>query len=382
MLYIIVFSVILGALAGNLGFGHHLPLRETSDFIISTLKNLAIPLLFFSIIDAFSKTQISWHKALRMIGLSALNGLVAGLICIILSALFPPSPIATAQPSHFESFRPITHPQDWNSWLHPHPLQVACLAITLGYMIHHTPRLRPLSRLVKQALKVTSSLLRGIILLVPLAIFCTITHLITTVGSDTWSSLGSFLIVVMLGLFTQVFIYYPILLRVYSGIDPLKFFEQAREALITALSTGSSLATLPVTLETMQSKMNINSETSRYVACIGTNLNHTGIFLYEVSAALWIAGSYGLSMDWTQKLKLFATAATAAVGIVGVPEAGLITLSLVLSSTKLPLDLLPLLLGVDWMLGRLRATTNVASDLVVASLLDQAPLQPLAQTND
>ena len=139
---------------------------------------------------------------------------------------------------------------------------------------------------------------------------------------------------------------------------------------MTAFGTGSSVATIPVTLKTLKD-MKISDESARMAACIGTNLNHDGILLYEAMAALFIAHAHGIKLVGFQKVILLGISTLAAVGIAGVPDAGLITLSLVLSTLGLPLTFVPVLLAVDWFIGRLRATANVTSDMVVATLLDK-----------
>jgi Na+/H+-dicarboxylate symporter len=153
--------------------------------------------------------------------------------------------------------------------------------------------------------------------------------------------------------------------------SPVAFFRAAGGALATALGTGSSMATLPVTLRTLEEDLHVSHGSARLAACVGTNFNNDGIMLYEVVAALFVAEINGIHLGLGQKLQLAVTSALAAAGIAGVPEAGLITLSLVLSSVGLPLSSLPVLLTVDWLLGRFRAMTNVTSDLLVATILDR-----------
>ncbi len=130
------------------------------------------------------------------------------------------------------------------------------------------------------------------------------------------------------------------------------------------------MATLPVTLETLDYKLGVSRAASRLAACVGTNFNNDGIMLYEVVAAMFVAQLTGHALAAPALVALCATSAFAAAGIAGVPEAGLITLALVLQAAHLPTELLPVLLSVDWLLGRLRAATNVASDLVVSAVLD------------
>ena len=117
--------------------------------------------------------------------------------------------------------------------------------------------------------------------------------------------------------------------------------------------------------------MGVSTESARLAAVVGTNLNHDGIVLYEAVAAMFVAQLYGIHMTVAQQLELVGLSIGAAVGIAGVPEAGLATLSQVIGGVGLPLAAVPLLMPVDWLLGRLRATANVTSDLVVATALDR-----------
>ena len=132
---------------------------------------------------------------------------------------------------------------------------------------------------------------------------------------------------------------------------------------------ASSLATVPVTLRALD-KLGVSLRSSRLVVLVGTNLNNDGILLYEAMAVVFVAQAHGLELGLAQQVSLFAIAVVAGVGISGIPEAGLISLAIVMTTVGLPLDLVPLLLTVDWALGRLRAATNVLSDLTVSVVID------------
>jgi Na+/H+-dicarboxylate symporter len=117
--------------------------------------------------------------------------------------------------------------------------------------------------------------------------------------------------------------------------------------------------------------MGVTEESAVVSACIGTNLNNDGILLYEAMAAIVVAQAFAIDLSLGQQLMISATCILTSIGIAGVPEAGLISLSIVLASAKLPPGLLPLLLSVDWILGRCRAVTNVLGDIVGAVVLDR-----------
>jgi DAACS family dicarboxylate/amino acid:cation (Na+ or H+) symporter len=106
-------------------------------------------------------------------------------------------------------------------------------------------------------------------------------------------------------------------------------------------------------------------------SCVATNLNNDGILLYEALAAMIVAQAFGISLGFGEQLMIAATCVLATIGVAGVPEAGMISLAVVLTSAKLPLELLPLMLTVDWMLGRARAITNVVGDCIGAVVLDR-----------
>jgi DAACS family dicarboxylate/amino acid:cation (Na+ or H+) symporter len=120
----------------------------------------------------------------------------------------------------------------------------------------------------------------------------------------------------------------------------------------------------------------VSQSSARLAACVGTNLNHDGIILYEASAAVFVSQAFGFHLGLGQQFAVAAASVMAGIGIAGVPEAGLITLPLVLSAAGLPdvvaATALPLILPVDWIIGRCRAATNVISDMTVATLLDRA----------
>src|SRR4051794_4173423 len=117
--------------------------------------------------------------------------------------------------------------------------------------------------------------------------------------------------------------------------------------------------------------MGVTPRSARLAACVGTNLNNDGILLYEAMAVLFVAQVYGIQLSVGQQLLAACSCAVAGIGIAAVPDAGLISLALVLATVGLPVEILPLLLTVDWLLSRCRAVTNVTSDFLVAVLLDR-----------
>jgi DAACS family dicarboxylate/amino acid:cation (Na+ or H+) symporter len=116
----------------------------------------------------------------------------------------------------------------------------------------------------------------------------------------------------------------------------------------------------------------VSKSSSTLGACVGTNLNNDGIILYEAMAVLFVAQAHGLHLTLGQQLSAAFSCLVAAMGIAGIPEAGFISLSLVLATVGLPVELLPLLLTVDWILARARSVVNVLGDMMISILIDRA----------
>jgi Na+/H+-dicarboxylate symporter len=198
-----------------------------------------------------------------------------------------------------------------------------------------------------------------------------------TVGLYGFGSFRGVLVYVavgVLGLAFQVLVVYQAWLVLVARMPLRTFWAGAREAIATAIGTGSSLATLPVTLKALDD-MGVSPRSARLAACVGTNLNNDGILLYEAMAVLFVAQVIGVDLSFGEQMLVAASCVIAGIGISGVPDAGLISLLIVLKTVKLPEEsvnaVVPFLLSVDWVLGRCRSFTNVASDMLVAVLLDK-----------
>lgn len=159
-----------------------------------------------------------------------------------------------------------------------------------------------------------------------------------------------------------------LLMLVFLGGRGLSFLVTMLRALLTAFGTASSSATLPVTLEGLRENQ-VDERVIRFVAPLGSTVNMDGTALYEAVAAMFIAQVYGLDMSMGQQALIFVTATMAAIGAAGIPEAGLVTMVIVLQAVGLPLEGIGLLLSVDWFLDRFRTSVNVWGDAVGTALV-------------
>jgi proton glutamate symport protein len=180
--------------------------------------------------------------------------------------------------------------------------------------------------------------------------------------TDLMIGLGRFSGVVIGGLAIHIFITLPILLYITSKTNPIKHYKAMLTVLLTAFSTASSNATLPLTLETIEEKSGVSNKISSFTLPLGATINMDGTGLYELVVAGFIAQIYGHDLDFTHQFILVATALLASVGTAGVPMASFVTMTIIFTAVGLPIEAMGIILIVDRPLDMIRTATNVLSD--------------------
>jgi Na+/H+-dicarboxylate symporter len=193
-------------------------------------------------------------------------------------------------------------------------------------------------------------------------------------GEAFWQELwklGKYAFTVLSGLTLHAFIVLPLLLILLGRRNPLKYVFNLLTAFATSFSTASSAATLPVTMEAVEKENKVSEEAASFVLPLGATINMDGTALYEAVAAIFIAQMYGIDLSPAHQLVIFFTATLAAVGAAAIPEAGLVTMVMVLTSVGLPVEGIGSILAIDWFLDRCRTTVNVWGDSVGAAAVDR-----------
>lgn len=193
------------------------------------------------------------------------------------------------------------------------------------------------------------------------------------------SKLGLYMATVIAGLVIHGGIVLPLLYFVIVRKNPFAYFTGVLQAWLTALATSSSSATLPVTLNCLETNNKVDKRVTRFVLPIGATINMDGTALYEAVAAVFIAQSNGLVLNFGQIVTVSLTSTFASIGAAGVPQAGLVTLIIVLTAVGLPTEDVSLIIAIDWLLDRIRTSVNVLGDSYGAGIIEKLSKEDLKE---
>jgi Na+/H+-dicarboxylate symporter len=249
----------------------------------------------------------------------------------------------------------------------------------IGLLLVQTPRTAVLKDAIEGVFEVAMKLIGLVIQLAPIAIFCFMFNLSAQFGWDLLVKLAAFVGVVLLALGLQMFVVFPVLLRLFGGKSPLAFFRQTREASVMAFSTASSNATLPTALRVAESELRLPPKIARFVLTIGATANQNGTAMFEGVTVLFLAQFFGVELGLADQLFVMLVCILAGIGTAGVPGGSLPVIALILAGVGVPPEGIGLILGVDRFLDMCRTTLNVVGDLVAAQVIsalsakDQSP---------
>ena len=203
----------------------------------------------------------------------------------------------------------------------------------------------------------------------PIAVFAIVFGTAVTFGTTVFAALFFYVTTVVLGLLLQQFGVYSILLATVARRSPIEFFRNCREVYLYAFSTASSNATLPLSLETAETKLKLPPQISRFVLTVGATANQNGTALFEGITVLFLAQVYGLDLTMGQQVRVMLMSILAGIGTAGVPGGSLPLVLIVAQSVGVPAEGMALILGVDRFLDMCRTAVNVSGDLVIAALV-------------
>lgn len=379
----IVIALALGVIVGLMLGSEAAVWAAPGKLVLRLLGALAPPLILAAIVHTFMTTHLSGPLAARLPRLLLLNTLVAILVGLAVANVIQPGQGAglTPPPPQSETTQSANPLATFlenvpKSLLGPlsddgKVIGVIVIAVAFG-MALRKERERPLGtvgHLVELFLESLIKILHWILAIVPFAVFGIVASIVGTEGVAPFKALGIFVLSVLLALAIQAG-YYLIRIRFGSWVRPMDLIRGGRDALVMAFSTASSTATMPVTYAVLKDGVGLREQSASMGALVGANFNNDGTALYEAMGALFIAQMIGMDLTVQQQLMVVLTSIVASVGAAGIPEAGLVTMTMVFTAVGLPVQYIPILLTVDWFLDRCRTAINVMGDMNVSCLLD------------
>jgi Na+/H+-dicarboxylate symporter len=384
--YQILLALLLGIGVGVAWGPDAVVLALPGKLILRLLGALAPPLILAAIVHTLMTAEFGGRDGLKLARLLILNTLVAILIGLCVANIIEPGVGAnlTVPATHTDSSQKAANPNPLVTFLDNVPksllgpfgdngkvISVIFIGVAFGIALR-SERKRAIGTVEALAELMLTTLIRvlhWIIAVVPLAVFGIIASIVGTQGFGGFKALGLFVASVIIALSLQA-IYYLIRIRFGSWVRPLTVLRGTRDALVTAFSTASSTIAMPLTFSCLREQVGIREKSASLGALVGANFNNDGTALYEAMAALFIAQMLGMQLDWQQQILIVLTSVMASVGAAGIPEAGLVTLTMVFNAVGLPLELIPILLTVDWFLDRCRTAINVMGDITISCLIE------------
>ncbi len=400
MLWKVLIAIILAVIVGNLtgktasifGITFYQLFDLFGQLFLNALTLLVVPLIASAIISGLGQMggdQSFGRLGLKTFGFYVLTILLAVLVGVLVvnvikpgvmhqdlaaTVISSPSPLPHAPPGHMEAVSQILL-----KLIPVNVVEAASQGNMLGIIFFSLLFGFALVKIESQASTTLINLWRGIFYTLmrmthfimkamPFGVFCLVAKVIAAQGMQSVSGVLYFFLTAFLGLVIFCGIVMPIFLKC-MGISPTRLVRAMAPALVTAFSTSSSAATLPVTIECVEKRAGVSNRVCSFVVPLGTSMNMAGSALYECVAALFIAQAYGIDMTWGHQIIIVILSLITSMGVAAVPSASLVALIIILNAMGLPAEGIALILPVDRLLDMCRTTANVFSDASCAVLV-------------
>ena len=362
------------------------------DIFIKLLKMVIVPLVFTSITIGISSIKnrskirrlstktflyyISTSFMAILVGLFLANTIQPGIGASVISdaGVYDTSKLSTSS-SMVDILKRMIPNNPVSAFANGDMLSIIFFAIFFGITLSliSSEKSSPVLGVIHSIYHVIIKMTRTIINLAPFGVFSLMVKAISLSGLTIFKELGMYAFTIILGLSIHLFVIIPAILILFTKVNPIKHFKSIAPAMITAFSTSSSNATLPVTIKCVRENIKVSNETSSFVLPMGSTINMDGTALYECAGVLFIAQALGIPLDAGQQFIVVITALLASIGAAGIPSAGLVMLFIVTDAVGLNSDAVALwvgsMLAIDRPLDMLRTMVNISSDSVGAAVI-------------
>ena len=392
LLYLMVAGIVLGIFSGWMYGSSMLAVEWIGEMFLDALKMLVVPLIISSMI-----VGIAGLGDVRKVGKTGLIALMyfmlttciaVGIGLVMVNIIEPgvavemtveqvPDRVAGKEAvSITDILKTFVSPNLVQSMAKMEILPLIMFSLVFGGVL--TTLGEPGKRAIDFFDTVNTAVMKIVHLLMyfaPIGVFALIASKLGAAGGGDLflaelAKIGKYVGTVLSALLVHGLVVLPVILYITTRRNPVTYFKNVVAALTTAFSTASSSATLPVTIECAEENNRISRKSSLFVLPLAATVNMNGTALYESVAAMFIAQMMGIQLGFGEQMIIFVTATLAGIGAAGIPEAGLVTMVMVLQSVGLPLEGIGMLLSIDWFLDRCRTTINVWGDSIGAAVVD------------
>ncbi|WP_311948822.1 dicarboxylate/amino acid:cation symporter [Halomonas piscis] len=382
----ILAGLFLGIVAGALMGENAGVFKPLGDIFISAIKMLIVPLVFSTLvvgITAMRDPQKMGRIGARTIGLYLLTTAFAIAIGLLASTIFQPGagvdmsfdkPMESKDaPSLVEILVDLVPQNPIDALAEGNILQIIVFALGLGISLMLIgERGEPVVRLFESFAEAMYKLTEIVMAFAPFGVFGLIAFVAGNYGLEVLLPLAKVIGVAYLASVIHVLFVYSGLLALLGRLNPKRYLSGILDALVVAYSSASSSGTLPVSLRCAQKNLGVSEGVSGFVLPVGATINMDGTAIYQGVIALFIAQMLGVDLSMADYGMIILTGTLASIGSAGVPGAGLIMLSIVLSQVGLPLEAIAVIAGIDRILDMARTSVNVAGDLMVTTLVGKS----------
>ena len=249
-------------------------------------------------------------------------------------------------------------------------LQIIFFAIIIGIIIAKLgKKVEVVSKFFSQFNEIMMEMTMMVMKVAPYGVFCLIAKTFANIGFDAFIPMLKYMFSVFFALGLQCFVVYTLLLKGFTGLNPIKFIKKFAPVMGFAFSTATSNATIPMSIDTLSKKMGISKKISSFTIPLGATINMDGTAIMQGVAVIFVAQAFSVQLEFIDYLTVIATATLASIGTAGVPGVGLITLSMVFNSVGLPVEGIALIMGIDRILDMTRTAVNITGDAVCTTIV-------------
>lgn len=393
---IIFIALLLGALTG-LAFNLWVPEGYIRDSIfvdgifyvcgqgfIRLMQMLVVPLVFCSLVCgsmAIGDTKRLGKVGVKTMGFYLLTTAMAISLAILIGLLIRPGEglnmeaiqstetVIGEKTSLADTILNIIPTNPIAALAQGEMLPLILFALIVGVILaHRGERADTVANFFSQFNDVMMDMTMGVMKLAPVGVFCLIARTFAGLGLDAFVPLLKYMLAVVLALAGQVVVY-QLLLKLFTGLNPIRFLKKFAPVMAFAFSTATSNATIPLSIDTLAKKMGVSKRISSFTVPLGATVNMDGTAIMQGVAVVFAAQAFHIQLSTADFLTVIATATLASIGTAGVPSVGLVTLSMVFNSVGLPVEAIGLIMGIDRILDMTRTAVNITGDAVCTTIV-------------